>query len=794
MFPLSSKHVYEDPPPTDTKPAPVFETPFRRKKALEGTYQESKHEDKKKIVCTDIGPYLRTVPYSHFFDHILPDLRPSLDPEAIVEKLKANGSIKAKRFACFPKNPVKVTNVENVVFQPLETLVNSIVAVSRSRHVQPTMKFACNPDGVPESISRINLTRPDGYALLYEATGNPKWVDIGVTGEFKKSAAQKKREDNDEKVAWSMHHCLCEDPRRRFNISFSIENDGMRLWFCNRQEVQVSTPFKFIINHRLTVHFFLSIMYAKPHELGWDPTMTRVGKGQYDITVHIGQGETATYRTLTRLSDVGADVILGRGTRVWEVMRVVQGVLVGPPLTLKDIWIDDDRPREADIYRELRKSAVTEEQKEILNRVLLEVECHGDVFISEEGRYDHTVELPFRGAIVPESAPRRLLRLFSRASPQMAKGFWVGGKSVRNKEAKSHPKLHYRMLLRGVYKSLDNLTNPFEVFLVLSATSIALRAIHEQGWVHRDINPGNILVRYIGREMEVKLIDLEYAKPMGNDTAHPSRSGMRGFTAVEVETSTYRFTTTQGKPVLPSTPEKSMSVLKNLFRGSNTGIALDREPPVQIDPSPSRPVTPLPEAPFRYNPLHDLESLWWTAVYFFVHCDISLDGHPYAATEDQRYEAQRLFGDSGYDRFTTIDTTTEFKKAMNSLHPSMRDVAATLDTLRDMLCKVYRSAEQDTFAIDHTVARGLYHFFATRFHRMADQFKDSGITVHRIRFGAKEGASVGKKEETRKRKQSDLSSEGFSQHDVNAGETSGNVGDGPASRTRLQTKRTKITN
>ena len=42
--------------------------------------------------------------------------------------------------------------------------------------------------------------------------------------------------------------------------------------------------------------------------------------------------------------------------------------------------------------------------------------------------------------------------------------------------------------------------------------SLALRELHQVGWVHRDVSPGNILLCDDGN---ILLSDLEYAKKMG---------------------------------------------------------------------------------------------------------------------------------------------------------------------------------------------------------------------------------------------------------------------------------------
>ena len=42
-----------------------------------------------------------------------------------------------------------------------------------------------------------------------------------------------------------MAECMYRDPRRRFTYGFSVEDGGMRLWFCDRAGIVVSDYFEF---------------------------------------------------------------------------------------------------------------------------------------------------------------------------------------------------------------------------------------------------------------------------------------------------------------------------------------------------------------------------------------------------------------------------------------------------------------------------------------------------------------------------------------------------------------------
>jgi hypothetical protein len=159
------------------------------------------------------------------------------------------------------------------------------------------------------------------------------------------------------------------------------------------------------------VHFALSIMYADPAQLGWDPTIVRrlcpvTHKVQYDITVHPDGAQPITYRTKQVLSDIGAEALRGRGTRVWKAVKLLQDI--GDmevtedvhPVVIKDSWVDNDRKREGQILEEIRASAENGSvERDFLDQHLLTVLSYGDVLV--EGQADTTDALHRRGKAVP---------------------------------------------------------------------------------------------------------------------------------------------------------------------------------------------------------------------------------------------------------------------------------------------------------------------------------------------------------------------------------------------------------
>lgn len=158
-------------------------------------------------------------------------------------------------------------------------------------------------------------------------------------------------------------------------------------------------------------------MYAKPVDLGWDPTITRsvcpiTQRTHFDITVQPRDGPPVIYRTKGILSSIDAEAVRGRGTRVWKAARLINGKESGPLVAIKDSWVDSDRDREGDILSKIRASATPGSQEaDMFKNHLLTVECFGDVMI--DGEPDSTDALHRRGAAISATYGRLELNLKS---------------------------------------------------------------------------------------------------------------------------------------------------------------------------------------------------------------------------------------------------------------------------------------------------------------------------------------------------------------------------------------------
>lgn len=247
------------------------------------------------------------------------------------------------------------------------------------------------------------------------------------------------------------------------------------------------------------IQFFLAFTFASRQELGWDPTMKSLWNGaagspfQYDITVRdMDTKEEKAYRTEELISDVGADHIRGRGTRVWKVHQVLAGgALSADVRVLKDAWIDSDRLCEGKVMDNIVGSTSDPEVKTRLKTILLTKETHGDVYIGDAA--DHTIAGPSRDKYIKNNTTKFVLRHETPSSSadtntrstiviDMPVGSCNDGPARKPKEVAEpiyyHSKLHYRIVFEEACVTLHSIKSMGD-FLFILAKACGGESAHE---------------------------------------------------------------------------------------------------------------------------------------------------------------------------------------------------------------------------------------------------------------------------------------------------------------------------
>lgn len=236
--------------------------------------------------------------------------------------------------------------------------------------------------------------------------------------------------------------------------------------------------------------------------------------------------------------------------------------------------------------------------------------------------------------------------------------------------------------------------------------------MHSAGWVHRDVSVGNLLV---DGPKNCRLIDMEYAKKMGTEEEFRivrdmvtsadiyliQAQGTSPFIALEVENQDYRFSTwSQLKPLKAPT-----------YNHREYRLAGKRAPVVPHGPSDAEAFARLPPLKFRYNPLHDMESLWWVAVYLVLKRDVvpgTTGEEPEAAWDSKAQQSYvcELFG-AKRDRLFSHPATLIYD-LHRVVHPALWPAASILNDLRLSLLTAYHAAEKNLDTLDEKCADGLY--------------------------------------------------------------------------------------
>ncbi|KAF9230900.1 hypothetical protein BU15DRAFT_83049 [Melanogaster broomeanus] len=676
-----------------------------RSKHVSGPYFQSGELNKGRTAVLQDLQHLPTVSLDYFQRAILPELLPGIDIDAIRDSLiKSSIWTKDEGWANFHSEPCQESapsedagssevssemscpepredpRHEEVVFEGLERIFDDIVNHARAVAPQspsPTLDLVAKPSKSPAS-HRNNSSRPDAYLLLkdkkskFMSTTDDKdhWDDIAVSFEFKKGSSEGDRTDNEKKIIWNLHSIMREDPCRRSSFGVTIENTQVRLWFTSRTVTVVSEPFNFFTDIDNLIYLFCSLIFANDVELGWDPTIERVlvdGKIQYEIGFYDAEGSPAVYQTVKILSDFGADALRGRGTRVFKAFRKPKPQdteVARVYVVIKDAWRDSTRMREDEILKNILHDIETNlgpSAREDAKQYFLTVLHAEDVMI--DNKIDDTLRLlhhenipadsrwhdvgagkekePNRSTHTPSTGalPSIPLHLTRRTLPAV-------------KSEVVHHKIHFRAVFAELGEPIHTLKKLDEVLETLEHALKGLEYMHRAGWVHRDISSGNVL----RCNHQSKIADLEYAKSLtASGESHDVRTGTTDFMACEVEGHRYLF-----------------------FKRRPTVVISAKYAPV-----------PPEDQPFRFNPLHDLESWWWILTWV-LHYNVDGDTQVIPDGHDAAYHSLFPGVVPGATRSDALRSFLKTKVAPPSFHSTI----SWADQMRLQLIEGYEAAEE----------------------------------------------------------------------------------------------------
>ncbi|KAI9462725.1 hypothetical protein HD554DRAFT_1444130 [Boletus coccyginus] len=473
-------------------------------------------------------------------------------------------------------------------------------------------------------------------------------------------------------MKWSLYNIMREDPLRRFTFGITVEGTHMRFWCSNRAFLAVSLPINFVTEIDNVISLFYLIGSKTKVELGWDPTVERICDrvpDRYKFT--IGNQQFTTTRPL---ATYGADTMVGRGTRVYEAQDENGNIVA-----IKDSWrVEDCEPEGAilekileDIRDKLGENKVTEAE-----RYFVRVRVYEDVAVS--GKTDKTL-------ILENEEDVEWITI--DADP------WLSN-SCRTSRAGRIPdsgcykilcRIHTRTVFWDIGIPVTDVPLLADSFSCLSDARRALYYLHKAGWVHRDFSVGNVL--WVGRDDHGgKLTDFEFAKKVDSELSDDIRTGTMQFMAIEVESQAFLF------------------------------VPDDLNVPLKLE-----------DLTFRVNFLHDLESLWWAAMWVLL----------YNTDEDQPAGETQLdwFNEAfppsimSASRHLFFTLSRHPVAAYRSLSNTYRDQSEPVIRLARSLRDHYKEAEKSSPPSPETVLEPAHKTVSDAFSVVAERLKGSNIRL-----------------------------------------------------------------
>ncbi|KAF8261636.1 hypothetical protein EI94DRAFT_1809947 [Lactarius quietus] len=399
---------------------------------------------------------------------------------------------------------------------------------------------------------------------------------------------------------------MAVDARRRFTFGMASEGTSLVLWYNNRSTLVCSRPLDIIKDKEHLLRVLLSFAFAPDVDMGLDPSVELVedpGGCIYNIKVNKTQ-----YKTLRVLQDQQADVLLGRGARIFKVKKVDD--TEDQIYVLKDFWLKKDQKPEHKIYEDIIQDVRCLYSEQDANTVKQHLVTPVDnTIVTINGVEDDTGTSMMRyRTLEPSEDVQQPICTPSPDETRSSSTYTSSSDIEDDSDAisdiksdvpdpeKTCHRLHYRVVFKEYATPIDQVKTMGDVFTVLADLIKVLRFLHGSGWVHRDVSTGNVYL-YKGRGL---LGDFEYAKTTADHSQPEVRIGTIDFMAVEVMKMAFLFQVCECE------------------KCANQRQPHPKPPPTHVDlntPLNLLHVSTYEEVPFRYNAIHDIESAWWVGLW-----------------------------------------------------------------------------------------------------------------------------------------------------------------------------------
>ncbi|KAF5348485.1 hypothetical protein D9756_009669 [Leucocoprinus leucothites] len=489
------------------------------------------------------------------------------------------------------------------------------------------------------------------------------WVsDMALVAEFKKSSDANKVYDDRLKVVSAANHIMNDDPRRIWTYAITIEDEKMAVWYFSRSHSVKSEDIDFTKDRRTFLQVFMSFIFAKEDEMGFDPSVRRIiheDEIRYIYTITPDSAPSRYFRTIAPIFNPRVGCIIGRKTRVWQAEEVNESsdaAIVldngGKKVALKDVWLDEGSRTEKEIqnliFRQLQEIASARWDWPVgslgeytaaalrdfpSNLPFMRIECDGRGRKCKEphdkAKPDAIILQPLPITPAPQRATK--LRLPHSSQKHSSAPTTKSGHSSPAPSRASRPprkylaKQQYRLVYHDIGFALHDSQDLKTAFNAIRDILIALTLLFLAGWVHRDVSTGNIIVVKTGDSFRGLLSDFEYAKEANraDEPKHDPKTGTPFFMPLEIHLGSALASIFDQTSKLQSQEGREAGGYSDYRPGQET----DYHPGQETDPPPLPTVI---RPPLRFQHHHDLESLMWIALWFLI-CRVNSE--PLTATD-----------------------------------------------------------------------------------------------------------------------------------------------------------------
>ncbi|KAI0371303.1 hypothetical protein BV20DRAFT_1051710 [Pilatotrama ljubarskyi] len=527
------------------------------------------------------------------------------------------------------QEPAGRNKTERAVFRSLGTIINTIVENSPP-NLSPSVRYKEEPYATDSEISG-SQHHVDGALRLLKSTTPPTLTrstaatsDIVLCFEFKCEAVPENINDNRWKALYFAFHALHSDCQRKHTYSITIEDNHVSLWYFSRSHSAKSQEFD-LLDVRAVVRALSALIFSNVEDLGYDANIRRISEWDEDAQKvqlrYVYRLDNRFFKTLKCRDEYDDLYIIGRATRVWEVIEVTSFDDIAPlakaqRTILRDVWLGHDSDTEREIQEKIfarcdelgrnlplendpRLCGVDEATRTLL-RERLKDGSYKNLFLTIEADYRGALSRPPAEGFTPApyifSEPVYLNQEAKQRGADPYRGSTSRANSIATAAIRSlpppsmpreyKPRQRNFVVYQEVCSALHELDDLYDVVQALLDALLALQILFLISWIHRDVSSGNIL-SFMRRG---NLSDLEYAKEfnlsVGGRSSDP-KTGTTIFMAWEVY--------------------------------SSTSIHKDKEAD-DLDDTEANDAQETPDTSLRHNFQHDLESMFWILTWLvFTH-------------------------------------------------------------------------------------------------------------------------------------------------------------------------------